>query len=137
MDIAQRIANESKDPHTKVGCIIVRNKQILSEGYNGTPSGSDNTMRDSEGKTLKTVIHSEANALMKLARYGGSSDGATIYCTHSPCFECAKLIVQAGIIRVVFERTYCNEAISFLRERGFNGQPRAYYTVLEREAEED
>ena len=108
----------SRDDRIKVGSIIVRNGQIVSEGYNGTVTGMDNTTRDSAGITLPAVVHSEANALMKLAKNGGGSDGATIYCTHSPCYDCAKLIIQAGIKRVVYSEVYDWSALKFIKERG-------------------
>ena len=77
-----------------------------------------NTTRDPAGITLPHVIHSEANALMKLAKNGGGADGATIYCTHSPCYHCSLLLLQAGIARVVYTDVYTQEAIDFLKERG-------------------
>lgn len=108
----------SYDEKIKVGSIIVRNGQILSQGWNGTPSGMSNSTRDEAGITKPEVIHSEENALMKLAKNGGGSDGATIYCTHSPCYGCAKLILQAGIKRVVYSELYCSKSITFMKERG-------------------
>ena len=81
------------------------------------PTGMPNSMR-TNGNTNPEVIHSEANALMKLAKNGGGSNGATIYCTHSPCFNCALLLLQSGISRVVYEQVYCNNALTFLEERG-------------------
>ena len=93
----------------KVGCIIVKDRQIISDGYNGTPSGMDNECEyEFEGKliTKPLVLHAESNALMKLAKSNNSSNGATIYLSLSPCFDCAKLIVQAGIKRVVYREIY-------------------------------
>lgn len=118
IDVAHLTSTMSRDEKVQVGCIIVNNSQIVSEGYNGTVSGMDNRTRDEAGVTLPSVIHSEANALMKLAKSGGSSDGATIYCTHSPCYGCAKLILQAGIKRVVYSEIYCQDSLAFMKERG-------------------
>ena len=118
IDLAHLTSTMSRDNKIKVGCVIVRGGQILSEGYNGTVAGTDNQMRDHKGKTLSTVIHSEANALMKLAKNGGGADGATLYCTHSCCMDCAKLILQAGITKVVYSEVYCQDAMKFIKERG-------------------
>ena len=118
ISIAHTIAELSADEKIRVGCIIVRGGQILSQGWNGTASGMPNHTRDASGNTLPGVIHSEANALMKLAKNGGGSDGATIYCTHSPCYDCAKLILQAGIKRVVYSELYSYDALLFMKERG-------------------
>lgn len=92
---------------------------IISDGYNGTPSGFENVCEDEEGKTKRYVLHAEANALAKLARSSQSSDGATLYCTDSPCQQCAKLIHQAGIKRVVYMRDYHEmSGAKFLEEAG-------------------
>jgi dCMP deaminase len=106
LNIANAISDESYATRSKVGAVIVKNGNILSFGYNGTPSGFDNACETEDGHTKPIVVHAEANAICKLAKAGGSSDGATIYCTHSPCIECAKLIIQAGITRVVFKEAY-------------------------------
>jgi dCMP deaminase len=91
----------------KVGALIVKDKMIISDGYNGTPSGFENVCEDElTGKTKPYVLHAEANAITKVAKSGNSSDGATLYVTASPCIECAKLIIQAGIIRVVYCDSY-------------------------------
>ena len=90
----------------KVGAIIVKDSMIISDGYNGTPSGFENVCEDEEGHTKAYVLHAEANAITKVARSNNSSDGATLYVTASPCVECAKLIIQAGIHRVVFNELY-------------------------------
>lgn len=90
----------------KVGALIVKDKMIISDGYNGTPSGFDNTCEDANNVTKTCVLHAEANAITKIARSFNSSDGATLYVTASPCIECAKLIIQAGIKRVVFAEKY-------------------------------
>lgn len=103
----------------KVGCLVVKNDQIISDGFNGTPTGFDNVCEDEDGSTKKEVLHAESNALSKLAKSTNSSDGATLYCTLSPCFECSKLIVQAGIKRVIFEEKYrIEDGIEFLGKAG-------------------
>ena len=118
IDIANLVAGLSRDPKIRVGCVLERDGQILSQGYNGTVTGDCNDTRDEHGTTLPTVIHSEANALMKLAKNGGCSNGSTLYSTHSPCYACACLIIQAGVRRVVYKEVYDAKAIKFLEERG-------------------
>ena len=118
LNIANSVSILSYDQRIKVGSIIVKDGQIMSQGWNGMPTGMPNEMRRPDGLTNPEVIHSEANALMKLAKNGGGSKGATIYCTHSPCFDCALLILQSGITRIVYEQEYCNDALTFLSERG-------------------
>lgn len=90
----------------QVGAIIVRDQMIISDGYNGTPAGFENVCEDENGLTRPYVLHAEANAITKVARSNNSSEGATLYVTASPCLECAKLIIQAGIKRVVFNEFY-------------------------------
>ncbi len=90
----------------QVGALIVKNKMIISDGYNGTPSGFENECEDENNKTKAYVLHAEANAITKVAHSNNSSEGATLYVTSSPCIECAKLIIQAGIKRVVFSQKY-------------------------------
>ncbi len=90
----------------KVGALIVKDKMIISDGYNGTPSGFENICEDETGKTKSYVLHAEANAITKVAKSANSSEGATLYITASPCIECAKLIIQAGIKRVVYCDSY-------------------------------
>lgn len=90
----------------KVGCLIVKDRQIISDGYNGTPSGFSNECEDCNNNTLPTVLHAEANAITKIAKSTNSAEGATLYVTLSPCFDCAKLIIQAGIKRIVYSETY-------------------------------
>ena len=103
----------------KVGCLVVKDNQIISDGFNGTPAGFDNTCEDEEGKTKKEVLHAESNALMKLARGTQSCEGATLYTTLSPCFDCAKLIVQSGISKVICKKRYrIEDGISFLESWG-------------------
>jgi dCMP deaminase len=102
MDIAKRVSEMSWDSDTKVGAIIVKDGNIISMGWNGTPSGFPNDCKHpSTGATLPYVIHAEANAISKLARNGGNGLGATLYCTLAPCMECTKLILQSGISEVV------------------------------------
>lgn len=90
----------------QVGALIVKDKMIISDGYNGTPSGFENVCEDADNVTKPYVLHAEANAITKLARSNNNSDGSTLYITDSPCIECAKLIIQAGIKRVVFAQKY-------------------------------
>ncbi|MDR1563069.1 MAG: dCMP deaminase family protein [Dysgonamonadaceae bacterium] len=104
--MAQIWAENSYCLRRQVGALIVRDKMIISDGYNGTPSGFENTCEDVDGITKAYVLHAEANAITKIARSGNSSLGATLYVTASPCIECAKLIIQAGIRRVVYSEKY-------------------------------
>ena len=90
----------------KVGALLVKDKMIISDGYNGTPSGFPNICEDSDNRTYPYVLHAEANAITKVAKSNNSSDGSTLYVTDSPCIECAKLIIQAGIKRVVYSKLY-------------------------------
>lgn len=90
----------------QVGALIVKDKMIISDGYNGTPAGFENICEDDDNITKPYVLHAEANAITKVAKSGNSSDGATLYVTSSPCLECSKLIIQAGIKRVVFTESY-------------------------------
>ncbi|MBR4364913.1 MAG: dCMP deaminase family protein [Prevotella sp.] len=99
-------AENSYCQRRQVGALVVKNKMIISDGYNGTPSGFENVCEDEQGVTKPYVLHAEANAITKLARSNNNSDGATIYITASPCIECAKLIIQAGIKRVVYAEKY-------------------------------
>lgn len=103
----------------QVGAIIVKEGMIISDGYNGTPSGFDNCCENDEGETKWYVLHAEANAILKVARSTNSANGATLYLTLSPCKECSKLILQAGIGRVVFMKGYKDDSgIDFLKEAG-------------------
>lgn len=103
----------------KVGSLIVKGKSIISDGYNGSPSGFPNNCEDENNVTLPYVLHAEANAITKLSRSTQSSDGATLYVTVSPCFECSKLIIQAGIKRLVFKELYRKvESLQFLISGG-------------------
>ena len=90
----------------QVGALLIKNQMIISDVYNGTPSGFENVCEDENDKTKPYVLHAEANAITKVAKSGNSSDGATLYVTSSPCLECSKLIIQAGIKRVVFTESY-------------------------------
>ena len=103
----------------KVGALIVRNQMIISDGFNGTPDGFENVCEDESGLTKPYVLHAEANAITKVARSNNSSDGATLYVTASPCMECAKLIIQAGIKRVVFNELYrISDGLDLLERAG-------------------
>ena len=103
----------------KVGALVVKEKMIISDGYNGTPSGFENICEDDSGVTKPYVLHAEANAITKLARSGNNSDQATLYVTASPCIECSKLIIQAGIRRVVYAEQYrLSDGIELLRRAG-------------------
>jgi len=103
----------------QVGAIIVKDKMIISDGYNGTPAGFENVCEDENGITKPYVLHAEANAITKVAKSGNSSDGATLYVTASPCIECSKLIIQAGIKRVVYHDEYrITDGIDLLRRAG-------------------
>ena len=103
----------------KVGAIIVRDRMIISDGYNGTPSGFENCCEDEEGLTSWYVLHAEANAILKVARSTQSCEGATLYITLSPCRECSKLIHQSGIKRVVYQKGYRDTSgIDFLIKAG-------------------
>lgn len=105
----------------QVGALIVKNKMIISDGYNGTPSGFPNICEDEDGVTFPYVLHAEANAITKIARSGNNSDGATLYVTDSPCIECAKLIIQAGIKRVVYSRSYrLTDGVDLLKRVGID-----------------
>ena len=122
MSVAKIFAGLSHDDKYKVGAVIVKDGQILSQGWNGMPSGMDNTTRFGPGYTRPEVIHAEANALMKLAKNGGSADEASLFTTHSPCYTCAGLVVQAGIRRIVYDKVYDEDALIFLKERGLDVQ---------------
>ena len=112
-------AENSYCQRRQVGALVVKEKMIISDGYNGTPSGFENICEDDEGLTKTYVLHAEANAITKLARSNNNSDGATIYITASPCIECAKLIIQAGIKRVVYGEKYrLTDGIELLKRAG-------------------
>ena len=112
-------AENSYCKRRQVGALIVKNKMIISDGYNGTPSGFENICEDENDKSKPYVMHAEANAITKVAASNNNSAGATIYVTSSPCIECAKLIIQAGIKRVVFsEKYHTEEGINLLERAG-------------------
>lgn len=112
-------AENSYCKRRKVGALVVKDQMIISDGYNGTPSGFDNVCEDSRDLTLPYVLHAEANAITKLARSSNNSDGSTLYVTASPCIECAKLIIQAGIKRVVYAEKYrLEDGIALLQRAG-------------------
>lgn len=112
-------AENSYCQRRKVGVLIVKDKMIISDGYNGTPSGFENVCEDENGITKPYVLHAEANAITKIARSNNSSDGSTMYVTASPCIECAKLIIQAGIKRVVYSEKYrLEDGINLLKRAG-------------------
>lgn len=109
-------AENSYCARRQVGALIVKDKMIISDGFNGTPSGFENICEDEDGNTIPYVLHAEANAITKIARSGNNSDGATLYVTDEPCIECSKLIIQAGIRRVVYAREYrLHEGLALLK----------------------
>jgi len=119
LKMAQEWAQLSYCKRKQVGALIVKNRMIISDGYNGTPSGFENCCEDKEGKTHWYVLHAEANAILKLAASTQSAKGATLYLTLSPCKECSKLILQAGINRLVYINEYSDDdGISFLKNHG-------------------
>ena len=130
MDVAERFAQLSSAKRLKVGAVVVKDHRIISIGYNGTPSGWDNCCEEvveqyeDGGQILKTkdeVIHAEANAITKLARSNDGGDGASLFCTHAPCIECAKLIFSSGIIDVYYRDVYKNDnGLIFLNKSGVN-----------------
>ena len=112
-------AENSYCKRRKVGALVVKDKMIISDGYNGTPSGFENVCEDDNNLTKPYVLHAEANAITKLARSSNNSDGATLYVTASPCIECSKLIIQAGIKRVVYGEQYrLTDGLDLLRRAG-------------------
>ena len=112
-------AENSYCQRRQVGALVVKNKMIISDGYNGTPSGFENICEDEAGITKPYVLHAEANAITKLARSGNNSEDSTLYVTASPCIECAKLIIQAGIRRVVYGEKYrLTDGIDLLKRAG-------------------
>lgn len=115
----------------RVGALIVKDKRIISDGYNGTPSGFENVCEDEDHLTKPYVLHAEANAITKIARSNNNSDGSTLYVTDSPCLECSKLIIQAGIRRVVYAREYrLTDGIELLRRAGIEVE---YHSINDEE----
>lgn len=119
LEMARVWAKNSYCKRRQVGAIIVKDRMIISDGYNGTPEGFENICEDENFKTKPYVLHAEANAITKVAKSNNSSEGATLYITTSPCMECAKLIIQSGIRRVVFCDNYHSEdGIELLNRAG-------------------
>lgn len=119
LEMARVWARNSYCARRQVGALIVKDRMIISDGYNGTPSGFENVCEDENGVTKPYVLHAEANAITKVAKSGNSSLGATMYVTASPCIECAKLIIQAGIRRVVYSEDYrSSDGLDLLRRAG-------------------
>ncbi|MBR5638644.1 MAG: dCMP deaminase family protein [Muribaculaceae bacterium] len=119
--MAQIWAENSYCKRRQVGAIIVKDKMIISDGYNGTPVGFENVCEDDNDHTKPYVLHAEANAITKVAQSNNSSNGATLYVTSSPCIECAKLIIQAGIKRVVFNEIYrLTDGIELMKRAGID-----------------
>lgn len=112
-------AQNSYCKRRQVGALIVKDRMIISDGYNGTPSGFENICEDESGATKPYVLHAEANAISKVAKSGNSSEGATLYVTAAPCLECSKLIIQSGIKRVVYKDEYrLTDGIDLLQRAG-------------------
>ena len=119
IEMAAIWAGNSYCKRRQVGALLVKDRMIISDGYNGTPSGFENVCEDENGITKPYVLHAEANAITKVAKSGNSSDGATLYVTSSPCIECSKLIIQAGIKRVVYKDEYrLTDGVELLRKAG-------------------
>ena len=110
LEMAGTWSKNSYCKRKKVGALIVKDRMIISDGYNGTPAGFENVCEDENGKTKPYVLHAEANAITKVAKSNNSSENATLYVTTSPCLECSKLIIQSGITRVVFVEKYRDES---------------------------
>ena len=118
LQMAEIWAQNSYCKRRKVGALLVKDRMIISDGYNGTPSGFENICEE-DGVTKPYVLHAEANAITKVAKSGNSSEGATLYVTASPCLECSKLIIQSGIKRVVYRDEYrLTDGIDLLRRAG-------------------
>ena len=118
LEMAQIWAQNSYCKRRKVGALLVKDRMIISDGYNGTPSGFENICEE-DGVTKPYVLHAEANAITKVAKSGNSSEGATLFVTASPCLECARLIIQSGIKRVVYRDEYrLTDGIDLLRRAG-------------------
>jgi dCMP deaminase len=117
MDTAERFAQLSSAKRLQVGAVVVQENRIVSIGYNGMPSGWTNECENDDGKTKDEVIHAEANAILKLARDGERGTGASLFCTHAPCIQCAKLIYGAGINKIYYRDTYKDTlGIDFLKK---------------------
>ena len=121
LEMASVWARNSYCKRRQVGALLVKDRMIISDGYNGTPSGFENICEDENGVTKPYVLHAEANAITKVAKSGNSSEGATLYVTASPCVECSKLIIQSGIKRVVYRDEYrLTDGIDLLRKAGIS-----------------
>ncbi|RLD89694.1 MAG: CMP deaminase [Bacteroidetes bacterium] len=119
MEMAFVWANNSYCERRKVGALIVKDRMIISDGYNGTPAGFENVCEEDNNITKPYVLHAEANAITKVAKSNNSSEGATLYVTDSPCMECSKLIIQSGIKRVVYAREYrITDGLDLLKRAG-------------------
>ena len=119
LKMARIWAENSYCVRRQVGALIVKDKMIISDGYNGTPSGFENICEDDMGQTKPYVLHAEANAITKVAKSANNCEGATLYITASPCLECSKLIIQAGIKRVVYcEKYRCEDGLDLLKRVG-------------------
>ena len=119
MRMARIWAENSYCERRKVGALLVKNNMIISDGFNGTPSGFENQCEDENNVSKPYVLHAEANAITKVARSNNSSEGSTLYVTASPCIECSKLIIQSGIVRVVYGEKYrLNDGIELLERAG-------------------
>lgn len=119
LEMAAIWARNSYCKRRQVGALLVKDKMIISDGYNGTPSGFENICEDGDGVTKPYVLHAEANAISKVAKSNNSAQGATLYVTASPCIECSKLIIQSGIKRVVYRDQYrLTDGIDLLRRAG-------------------
>lgn len=126
-------AENSYCERRKVGALIVKDKMIISDGYNGTPSGFENVCEDENHLTKPYVLHAEANAITKIARSGNNSEGATLYVTDAPCIECSKLIIQSGIKKVFYARQYrLTDGIDLLQRAGIE----VHYLPLDTPTEE-
>ena len=119
LQMAKIWAQNSYCQRRQVGALVVKEGMIISDGYNGTPQGFENVCEDENNVSKPYVLHAEANAITKIARSGNNSDGSTLYVTDSPCIECAKLIIQAGIKRVIYDREYrILDGVDLLRRAG-------------------
>lgn len=118
MNMAVELSKLSYANRKKVGCIIVKDTQIISEGFNGTPRGFPNVCECIDNLTKPEVLHAESNAISKIARSTNSSCGSTLYVTLAPCYECSKLIIQSGVRRVVYKYDYHTDGLSLLRSAG-------------------
>ena len=125
MELANVVGQNSYSKRFKFGAIIVKDDNILAFGYNGTPRGWDNCCEDDANKTKREVLHAESNAIAKVARTTSSAEGSTLYVSLSPCYDCAKLIYQAGVVRVVYNEEYrSRDGIDFLLDCGVECEQR-------------